>query len=135
MTGPWWTSSCSRWRSRSSTRSTSRWTSKRRSCGPRRRRRSRWRSRRAPRSRRRTPGGGRRRRACLPRGRRGRRAAAAGHHRGATADPVKDYLKQIGKVALLNAEQEVEFRQAHRGGSVRRGAARLGPVHRHEDPP
>ncbi|HMQ38464.1 MAG TPA: sigma-70 factor domain-containing protein, partial [Micropruina sp.] len=26
---------------------------------------------------------------------------------GATADPVKDYLKQIGKVALLNAEQEV----------------------------
>ena len=28
---------------------------------------------------------------------------------GATADPVKDYLKQIGKVALLNAEQEVEL--------------------------
>ena len=26
---------------------------------------------------------------------------------GATADPVKDYLKQIGKVPLLNAEQEV----------------------------
>jgi RNA polymerase primary sigma factor len=26
---------------------------------------------------------------------------------GATADPVKDYLKQIGKVALLNAEDEV----------------------------
>jgi RNA polymerase primary sigma factor len=33
------------------------------------------------------------------------RVAAA----GATADPVKDYLKQIGKVALLNAEQEVEL--------------------------
>jgi len=33
------------------------------------------------------------------------RAAAA----GATADPVKDYLKQIGKVALLNAGQEVEL--------------------------
>ncbi len=28
---------------------------------------------------------------------------------GATADPVKDYLKQIGKVALLNAEQEVSL--------------------------
>jgi RNA polymerase primary sigma factor len=33
------------------------------------------------------------------------RAAAA----GATADPVKDYLKQIGKVRLLNARQEVEL--------------------------
>ncbi|WP_090854876.1 RNA polymerase sigma factor [Nocardioides lianchengensis] len=28
---------------------------------------------------------------------------------GATADPVKDYLKQIGKVPLLNAEMEVEL--------------------------
>jgi RNA polymerase primary sigma factor len=28
---------------------------------------------------------------------------------GATADPVKDYLKQIGKVRLLSAEQEVEL--------------------------
>ena len=28
---------------------------------------------------------------------------------GATADPVKDYLKQIGKVALLSAEQEVDL--------------------------
>ncbi len=28
---------------------------------------------------------------------------------GATTDPVKDYLKQIGKVPLLNAEQEVEL--------------------------
>ena len=33
------------------------------------------------------------------------RVAAA----GATADPVKDYLKQIGKVPLLNARQEVEL--------------------------
>jgi RNA polymerase primary sigma factor len=33
------------------------------------------------------------------------RAAAV----GATADPVKDYLKQIGKVRLLNARQEVEL--------------------------
>jgi RNA polymerase primary sigma factor len=28
---------------------------------------------------------------------------------GATSDPVKDYLKQIGKVPLLNAEEEVEL--------------------------
>ena len=28
---------------------------------------------------------------------------------GATADPVKDYLKQLGKVSLLNAEQEVDL--------------------------
>jgi RNA polymerase primary sigma factor len=28
---------------------------------------------------------------------------------GATSDPVKDYLKQIGKVPLLNAEQEVDL--------------------------
>jgi len=34
-----------------------------------------------------------------------RGAAAA----SASADPVKDYLKQIGKVPLLNAEQEVEL--------------------------
>jgi RNA polymerase primary sigma factor len=33
------------------------------------------------------------------------RVAAA----GATADPVKDYLKQIGKVPLLHADQEVEL--------------------------
>jgi RNA polymerase primary sigma factor len=33
------------------------------------------------------------------------RVAAA----SATADPVKDYLKQIGRVPLLNAEQEVEL--------------------------
>ncbi len=33
------------------------------------------------------------------------RVAAA----GASADPVRDYLKQIGKVALLNAGQEVEL--------------------------
>ena len=33
------------------------------------------------------------------------RVAAA----GATADPIKDYLKQIGRVPLLDAEQEVEL--------------------------
>ncbi|MDO4888768.1 MAG: RNA polymerase sigma factor [Actinomycetaceae bacterium] len=31
------------------------------------------------------------------------------HVAGATADPVKDYLKQIGKVPLLNAEEEVDL--------------------------
>ena len=35
---------------------------------------------------------------------------------GATADPVKDYLKQIGKVALLNAAQEVELAQRIEAG-------------------
>src|SRR5690242_15380688 len=52
---------------------------------------------------------------------------------GATADPVKDYLKQIGKVPLLNAEQEVELAKrieaglfaeeklAERGGSMQDG--------------
>ena len=35
---------------------------------------------------------------------------------GATADPVKDYLKQIGKVPLLNAEQEVELAKRIKAG-------------------
>ncbi|WP_375546072.1 RNA polymerase sigma factor [Rothia terrae] len=35
---------------------------------------------------------------------------------GATADPVKDYLKQIGKVSLLNAEQEVDLAQRIEAG-------------------
>ncbi len=35
---------------------------------------------------------------------------------GATADPVKDYLKQIGKVALLNAVQEVELAERIEAG-------------------
>ena len=38
-----------------------------------------------------------------------RAAAARAAAAGATADPVKDYLKQIGKVPLLNAGQEVEL--------------------------
>ena len=45
---------------------------------------------------------------------------------GATADPVKDYLKQIGKVPLLNAEQEVELAKRIEAGPVRRGEARRG---------
>jgi RNA polymerase primary sigma factor len=35
---------------------------------------------------------------------------------GATADPVKDYLKQIGRVALLDAAQEVELAQRIEAG-------------------
>jgi RNA polymerase primary sigma factor len=42
------------------------------------------------------------------------RVAAA----GATADPVKDYLKQIGKVPLLNAGQEVELAKRIEAGLV-----------------
>ena len=48
------------------------------------------------------------------------RVAAA----GATADPVKDYLKQIGKVPLLNAGQEVELAKRIEAGPVRRSQAR-----------
>jgi RNA polymerase primary sigma factor len=39
---------------------------------------------------------------------------------GATADPVKDYLRQIGKVAPLNAELGGRAREAHRGRHARR---------------
>ena len=35
---------------------------------------------------------------------------------GATADPVKDYLKQIGRVSLLNAEQEVDLSERTEAG-------------------
>ncbi len=45
---------------------------------------------------------------------------------GATADPVKDYLKQIGKVALLNAEQEVELAKRIEAGLF--ADERLGDV-------
>ena len=44
---------------------------------------------------------------------------------GATADPVKDYLKQIGKVALLNAEQEVELAKRIEAGLF--AAEKLNP--------
>ncbi len=43
---------------------------------------------------------------------------------GATADPVKDYLKQIGKVSLLNAEQEVELAKRIEAGLF--GEEKLG---------
>ena len=35
---------------------------------------------------------------------------------GATADPVKDYLKQIGRVSLLHAEQEVDLSERIEAG-------------------
>ena len=35
---------------------------------------------------------------------------------GATADPVKDYLKQIGRVNMLNAEQEVDLSERIEAG-------------------
>ena len=37
---------------------------------------------------------------------------------GATADPVKDYLTQISKVPLLDAEQEVELAKRIEAGLV-----------------
>ena len=49
---------------------------------------------------------------------------------GATADPVKDYLKQIGKVALLNAELEVELAKRIEAGlfaqeKIEQGGAKM----------
>ena len=38
---------------------------------------------------------------------------------GATADPVKDYLKQIGRVNLLTADQEVDLSERIEGRFVR----------------
>ena len=56
---------------------------------------------------------------------------------GATADPVKDYLKQIGKVPLLNAGQEVELAKRIEAGlfadeklAEGSGVLRCPPVHR-----
>ena len=54
---------------------------------------------------------------------------------GATADPVKDYLKQIGKVPLLNAEQEVELAKRIEAGlfaeeKLAQGARTLPPPQR-----
>jgi len=51
---------------------------------------------------------------------------------GATADPVKDYLKQIGKVPLLNAEQEVELAKRIEAGlfaeeKLAEGGGRMSP--------
>jgi RNA polymerase primary sigma factor len=46
---------------------------------------------------------------------------------GATADPVKDYLKQIGKVPLLNAEQEVELAKRIEAGLFAEEKLGAGP--------
>jgi RNA polymerase primary sigma factor len=46
---------------------------------------------------------------------------------GATADPVKDYLKQIGKVALLNAEQEVQLAKRIEAGLFSEETLSEGP--------
>jgi RNA polymerase primary sigma factor len=55
---------------------------------------------------------------------------------GATADPVKDYLKQIGKVALLNAEQEVELAKRIEAGLFAEEKLHSGddmdPIHKRE---
>jgi Sigma-70 factor, region 1.2 len=47
---------------------------------------------------------------------------------GATADPVKDYLKQMGKVPLLNAEQEVELAKRIEAGCSPRRSWPTGPA-------
>ncbi|SFQ11311.1 RNA polymerase sigma factor [Actinomadura madurae] len=53
---------------------------------------------------------------------------------GATADPVKDYLKQIGKVPLLNAEQEVELaKRIEAGLFAEERLAVSGPAMSEED--
>ncbi|MEX1080238.1 MAG: RNA polymerase sigma factor [Homoserinimonas sp.] len=56
---------------------------------------------------------------------------------GATADPVKDYLKQIGKVALLNAAEEVELAMRIEAGlfaedKLANEADKLAPAARRE---
>ena len=54
---------------------------------------------------------------------------------GATADPVKDYLKQIGKVSLLNAEQEVELAKRIEAGLFAEEMLNEAQEARQEDPP
>ena len=47
---------------------------------------------------------------------------------GATADPVKDYLQQIGRVALLSAEQEVALALRIEAGVLAAGKLASGEV-------
>ncbi len=47
---------------------------------------------------------------------------------GATADPVKDYLKQIGKVALLNAAEEVDLAKRIEAGMYAEHLLKEGKV-------
>jgi RNA polymerase primary sigma factor len=53
---------------------------------------------------------------------------------GATADPVKDYLKQIGKVPLLNAEQEVELAKRIEAGLFAEEKLADAPAGLHDEP-
>jgi RNA polymerase primary sigma factor len=53
---------------------------------------------------------------------------------GATADPVKDYLKQIGKVPLLNAEQEVELAKRIEAGLFAEEKLADAPTGLHDGP-
>jgi RNA polymerase primary sigma factor len=53
---------------------------------------------------------------------------------GATADPVKDYLKQIGKVPLLNAEQEVELAKRIEAGLFAEEKLADAPTGPRDDP-
>jgi RNA polymerase primary sigma factor len=53
----------------------------------------------------------------------GKRAAATSESAGSAEDPVHTYLKEIGRVPLLNAELEVEIAQAIEEGNA--AAARL----------
>ncbi len=53
----------------------------------------------------------------------GKRASSLGESGGSAEDPVHTYLKEIGRVPLLNAELEVEIAQAIEAGNI--AAAKL----------
>jgi len=55
------------------------------------------------------------------------------HVAGATADPVKDYLKQIGKVPLLNAEEEVDLAKRIEAGLFAEHILKSGSLNRETD--
>ena len=54
----------------------------------------------------------------------GKRTASSGDTGGSSEDPVHTYLKEIGRVPLLNAELEVEIAKAIEGGNRRRPGLR-----------
>ena len=58
----------------------------------------------------------------------GKRTASAGESAGSAEDPVHTYLKEIGRVPLLNAELEVEIAQTIEEGNA--AAARLATIAR-----
>ena len=53
----------------------------------------------------------------------GKRTAPTADSGGSSEDPVHTYLKEIGRVPLLNAELEVEIAKAIEGGNAARGQA------------